>query len=252
MVYGISRADSVDGLRRLCVGLFAFLVGNVGAATLDGLYHGMINGVPSSLDLQVADDQLNGEIDAGGYKYTLHGRISGPAAEGVFSDPASGGSGNFRAMQDGDRVRLELQLGGQPIVLWFESNPDGLPGQSAHAGTGREAATQQDPVLVGRWRQTESMTSGDFTGVVQTFMSILPDGSFQYGDGRFVGGGPGIGGSSGGGDVSVGEWRTENSVVYIREPGQPNWSPFARYHVEGARLLFTFGDGSRQLWSRVQ
>ena len=28
------------------------------------------------------------------------------------------------------------------------------------------------------------------------------------------------------------------------------WAPYARYYVEGGRMLFTFGDGSRQVWTR--
>lgn len=248
------RQDPV-GVRARLVGagtaLFAFLICNVGATTLDGLYHGSINGVQSSLQLSTAADQLSGEIDAGGYRYTLQGRVSGSSAEGLFSDPASGGSGNFRALKDNNGIRLELEINGQPIVLWFGGEPSTPQPPSTATAQGQAGDLQRDPTLIGRWRHSESMTSGEFTGVVQTMMTIFPDGRYSYGEGQFAGGGPGVSGSTAGGDTAVGEWRTQDSIVYIREPGRPDWTPFARYYVEGTQLLFTFGDGSRQVWSRA-
>jgi hypothetical protein len=36
------------------------------------------------------------------------------------------------------------------------------------------------------------------------------------------------------------------------EQGSTQWVPYPRYYVEGASLMLTFGDGSRQLWERAR
>ena len=48
--------------------------------------------------------------------------------------------------------------------------------------------------------------------------------------------------------MTPGQWRTENKMVYINEGS--GWTPFAKYYVEGNSLMFTFGDGSKQIWKR--
>lgn len=87
--------------------------------------------------------------------------------------------------------------------------------------------------------------------VSEKILVINPDGTFVLGDGRVVGGGgAGSFDSGGGGGVeATGEWRTENRIVYVRDPGG-QWQPYARYYVEGSRMMFTFGDNSRQIWHR--
>jgi hypothetical protein len=81
-------------------------------------------------------------------------------------------------------------------------------------------------------------------------MTVHADGTFLYGGSRVVGGGAGWGGDSGAGDYERGQWKTVGKVIHIREAGGGPWQPYARYYIEGGRMMLTFGDGSKQIWYR--
>ncbi|HEY8509508.1 MAG TPA: hypothetical protein VIL32_14180, partial [Steroidobacteraceae bacterium] len=109
-----------------------------------------------------------------------------------------------------------------------------------------------NPALVGSWVRRESYTSGDFSMVNERRVTLFPDGTFSFGPGRVVGGGDagtfdtGSGGESGSG----GHWRTSGQILYAKEQGGMGWEPYARYYVEGNKLLLTFANGERELWHR--
>lgn len=231
------------------------------SAGLAGTYSGMLNGTPTTLTLQQQGSSFQGEADAGGYRYTLSGTVQGNTATGQLSDPQTGGAMNVELALQGDQLSLVLlaQDGfGQTnrIPAQFQRGAaasQGLGSQGMGAGTGSPAQenVERDPALVGGWSYTESMTSGDASMVTQMFLQVNPDGTYATGNGRAVGGGAGWSGDTGyGGDVARGQWRTQNGVVYVKENGVGQWAPYARYYVEGGRMMFTFGDGSRQVWHR--
>ena len=92
------------------------------------------------------------------------------------------------------------------------------------------------------------MTSGGFSLATQEFFDVRPDGTFTVATGDMVGGG-GLGAvESRGGESMSGRWKTEGGVVFVGESGR--WQPFARYYVEGSSMMFTFQDGTRQVWYR--
>jgi len=55
--------------------------------------------------------------------------------------------------------------------------------------------------------------------------------------------------NSGGGDVTRGQWRTQNGVIYINEGY--GWEAYSGHYVEGNSMLLKFDDGSKQLWERT-
>jgi hypothetical protein len=108
---------------------------------------------------------------------------------------------------------------------------------------------QRDPALVGSWSRENNITSGDAFMSTRISLLVCEDGSFVRRAGDTVGGGGGWhmeGGSSDGG--TRGRWRTEGNVVLVDDG--TGWVPYARYYVEGNQLLFTFSDGSREVWKR--
>jgi hypothetical protein len=110
---------------------------------------------------------------------------------------------------------------------------------------------QRDPVLFGRWRYSESYTSGDFSMVTERYMEIHPDGTYSYGNGKMAGGGDSGSFESGnGGDITTGKWRTENGIIFIDEGGFGNWIAYSGYYVEGNSLLLKFENGSKEIWKR--
>ena len=51
-----------------------------------------------------------------------------------------------------------------------------------------------------------------------------------------------------GDDVIRGRWRTEGGIVYV-DTGL-GWELYARYYVEGSKLMLTFESGAREIWYR--
>lgn len=232
-------------------------IGNSAAPAATGwndTFSGTIEGTATILDVKVNAGRLSGDIDAGGYRYTLNGTVSGNQSQGKLLDPQTQGTMNYSATLNGDQLAFTIQnpMNGQSQSLQFSR------GRAAAAAAPGNAQSNQmgghnferDNRLVGGWNYTDSYTSGDFGFAAQWKLIINPDGTFLYGDGRVIGGGPGVSGDSGGGgDITRGQWRTENKIIYINEGN--GWQPYCRYSTNGQSLLMEFGDGSKQLWKRT-
>jgi hypothetical protein len=198
---------------------------------------------------------LSGKIDAEGYIYLLSGTSDGGTWRGQLQDPQTQGQMQFQATLSEPNLNLLItymdpgtfQQGS--FQLQFTRGESVPTVQNNSAISGETSAVERDQRLVGVWSYTDSYTSGEFSFASQFKMQVNPDGSYLYGDGRVVGGGPGVGGDSGGGDVTRGQWKTQNQTIYINEGF--GWQPYAGYYLEGASLMLKFGDGSRQVWKRV-
>lgn len=218
-----------------------------------GAYNGNINGAPATLTLRQKDNQVEGQINAGGYLYNLSGNINGQQSQGQLTDPQTQGIMTYQGQLQGNNLTLYLNANGSQFQIQFArgaSAPAGVSSGGLH-NTGQGAAvhpTQVDQQIVGNWLYTDSYTSGEFSFASQYRLIINPDGTYLYGDGKVAGGGPGVSGSSGGGGMTPGKWKTEGNIIYIDEGY--GWQPYARYYVEGASMMFTFGDGKRQVWNR--
>lgn len=138
-------------------------------------------------------------------------------------------------------------VGGAPA----QTQPE-FGGSAGPASAPQASSVQRNPQLVGTWDRTESFGGGssEYGGAVRETLVISGDGTFVLGPGEFAGGGPGVSGSSsGGGAQATGQWATSDEVVYVSD-GSSGWEPYARFYVEPGKLMFTFADGSRQLWYR--
>lgn len=124
------------------------------------------------------------------------------------------------------------------------------PGGRGSGQPALEPAAERDAAMVGHWIHSKTYKSGDFFGTTTVQMQVNPDGTYLHGRGNVSLGGAYVGNTGTSDRVTRGLWRTQGGVVHIKEPGSTQWTPHARYHVEGSSMLFTFGDGSRQLWRR--
>lgn len=218
------------------------------AAGFHGSFRGDLNGSPVQLRLRQQGNAVSGEMVVEGYRYTLNGEISDNELAGEFHDPTAGGSGELQGNWQGQQLLITLRVpGGQPLQLRFSA---GRAPTTAAAPRAKASAAGGDPQLVGRWRHTDTYVSGDFSAATDKFLTILPDGSYRIGEGTFAGGTGDVSGVSSGGDVVTGRWRTQGNIIYIQEGGS-GWEPYARYYIERGTLMFTFANGKRQLWDRV-
>lgn len=222
------------------------------ADDLAGTYSGQFNGQPARATLTVEGDAVAGTLDVGGYVYRIQGQQQGAGAEGEMID------------QDGRALQLSLKSANDRLTMLAQAVP-GVPlasvqieltrgeAGSGPAADGADAAeVELDSALVGRWVQRDSYTSGDFSLMNERRVTLSPDGTYRFGPGRVIGGGDagsfdsGAGGANGDG----GRWRTQGQVLYAMEYGSMGWEPYARYYVEGNKLLLTFANGSREIWHR--
>lgn len=221
-----------------------------------GTFRGSVNGTPSLLHLEQQGSAAKGSIDASGYVYSLAGQVSNGSLNGQLTDTKTGGVMDFKATRQDSEIFLVLLIPGQAgqvteLPLRFSSNAGKLEEAPAADNQNPGSGISRDPALIGGWRHTESYTSGEFSMVSEWYMNIYLDGSYTYGDGQVAGGDASTGFESGGNSGnSRGQWKTENAVVYINEGY--GWQPYAKYFIQGSSLMFTFNDGSRQLWERFR
>lgn len=224
------------------------------AAGFHGSFQGELNGSPVQLTLRQQGDAVSGEMVIEGYRYTLQGEVSDDALAGEFHDPTAGGSGEVQASWHGRELRFTLSVpGGQALQMSFTAGRTAKAAPTAPQGTSPRSSKGAggDPQLVGRWRYTETYTSGEFTAASDSFLTILPDGSYRIGEGALAAGDAGSSAVTSGGSGEVGRWRTQGNIIYIQEGGA-GWEPYARYYIERGTLMFTFANGKRQLWDRVE
>ena len=229
-----------------------------------GTYAGEVSGTPATLTLEQDGSTLQGIMDVSGYRYEVSATAGGAGATGTLYDPQTGGTVRLEMSPGGDVLNLVLiqenaftgQMNRVPLAFSRTTGEGGAsrgsgstPTEGAGGGTPADGF-ERDPALVGTWVYQDTYISGSFSGTTRFVLRVLPDGSYTYGEGQVTAGDGSFSGSSGGGDVTQGRWRTQGSVVYIQEPGVSQWQPYARYYIEGSRMLFTFGDGSRQIWYR--
>lgn len=217
----------------------------------NGIFRGDVAGTPSIVSLQQKGKKVSGEIDAGGYKYSVSGKLAGGRIEGNLEDRNTGGQSPFNAVLEGNALRLNMIVPGANQAVSFVFTRGGEEvGETPSDPAQSEVSGEKDLSLVGQWTRTDSMMSGDFTMSTQYFLIINQDGSYKYMIGKSAGGGPGTGIESSGGDVTVGEWKTSNRIVYIKQQGSAQWIPYAYYYVEPSKLMFKFDSGTNEIWYR--
>lgn len=239
---------------------------------MTGVYTGRFNGEPARASLSADSGAITGTLDVSGYVYRVVASQSGDNAHGLLIDQAgamtplaleiNGSQLGFRVFAD-DRqtVLLEFVLtrhergdaAGADVAAGAGETSPGEAGSAAQPAL--QAPTMGiDPVLVGRWANSESYSDfstigGNFSAVTETVVTLYGDGTYQYGPSRVIGGGDagsfdsgvGVGGPGG-------RWGAAGRILYTLEEG--GWAPYARYYVEGNTLMLTFGNGSRVLWHR--
>jgi len=229
------------------------------AQPFGGTYRGTIAGTAATLALQQEGTALRGTVDAEGYSYILTGTTANGGARGTLNDPQIGTSMPCEIALEGSTLRLILLAPGtqgqaQRISFSFTKSATSpasaqAPQTPAPQGQASSPEGQRDPALYGRWVKSETYTSGAFSGTTRTYLQFNPDGTMLYGGGDVTAGVGGVSGSSSGGDVTEGLWRTENNLLYARG-SHTAWSLLGRYYIEGNRMLTTAADGTREVWHR--
>lgn len=194
----------------------------VQAQGLNGRYQGSIEGTPTTLVVQSQGGQLQGEVDASGYRYLLAGQTDGTRAQGQLRDPQANAAMQFRLEPDGSGLVLVIvaqdpfsgQVQELPIRFTSANGAAAVGGPlagagpgagdpyeqqagaaaagygdpygqqaGAGAGYGQAGGGQLDPRLIGRWTASNTMVSGDASFVSSSSVTFGADGTYLYQDG---------------------------------------------------------------------
>lgn len=221
------------------------------AGSFDGDYIGQIQGTTTSLRLATQGNVLSGNANAAGYIYNLSGTVQGHHCAGQLQDPQNGAAMGFEAALEGDTLTLsiafpDLYAGGfNNVTLQFQRQTAGSQ-STPEVDDGTTDPSHLDPILLGEWMRSQSMSGGGIAVVTQERLRINPDGTFLMYDSKAVGPTGTIQGS----ETLAGKWRTERGIIQVKVSGQLNWLPYGRYIVQGGSLMFTLAEGTRELWQR--
>jgi hypothetical protein len=245
------------------VGIFTLALAVGCGGDFGGTWEGTVDGTASTVELKQEGTSLSGKVAVGNYAYQMSGTVDGESAKGILTDP-SGAAMEYTAKRSGDDLTISVSnpFGGNRDFSFKrkaggEKSGGGVPsgslwggaaggGGASPSGSPGSSSAERDTALVGSWSRTEGMSSGGASFAAQQLLRINADGTFEQGAGRAAGGGAGWSASSGNGTevVGRGKWSTKGNIVHV------DGAPYARYYVEGSKLMFTFGDGSRQIWYR--
>ncbi len=222
------------------------------AVAFSGVYEGVVSGAAATLTLERQGDRAEGDLNVAGYAYRVVGAVTGERFSGELVDPTLGGRVPLlgAAIPEG----IALDAGGGPMPFHRPDGDKPVPEATGDPSTGRipippaeDVPEGLDPDVVGQWRRTETMASGDFTMASDYFLAVAGDGTFESANGGSAGS---MGTVSSGVEVTArGRWRVRGDLILLDEGW--GYQPFAHYQAAGTKLVFVFGDGSRQIWDRI-
>ena len=208
-----------------------------------GVFHATGDGTRSVLNLTARDGRLSGMLDAA----NITAQVDGASARGDVKDAAT-------AVKLGT---VDLALSGDTVVLTLTAiDPRNgatmrLPAVSYARGVPPPIDVQRDAQLTGRWPHRWAAGEDISSAPPEMWLVLHADGTVQHGKLR----GPTTDSSVG---ISIaddeggftGKWRTTDHTLHVMPDGHAQWTPYAQYQIDGEKLVLTFNDGSRQVYSR--
>lgn len=223
------------------------------AAPFAGTFKVTVDGETSTLTIEQSGAELRGRID----NIPLRGKTDGEAAQIELLNPDTGAVGATGQLTlRGNEIVAVLTMNrpqtGQPVQLpplTFTpiAASSSAPASPAPAATANDE--QHDQRVVGRWLYTWTAASNGFTAAVDTFFVLKSDGTYEYGDGKAAAGGPDSSFVSDRGNVTTGQWRTENKILFLKQDGG-EWTRVAKYLIDNSNMMLIYNNGSKKVWSR--
>jgi hypothetical protein len=110
-----------------------------------------------------------------------------------------------------------------------------------------EGFKERDQALIGLWKGTEILGTGEFTMTNETFMEFMQDGSFLAWPGRSVG--PDYSREEDKSKAGKGTWYTNGKSLHMIDPAT-NQDAETYYTVSDAGLLMSVGGSKKILFVR--
>ena len=206
-------------------------------------------GVSATADFTVQDNQINGTIVMNGKSAIVNGAISGTSVAGKITE--EGKEFEFTGSVSGNQLRLTITNPDQvsqksDLVFERESLPSSpLP----NPVDGDAGDKERNEALVGLWKGTEILGTGEFAMTNETMIEFLEDGSFLMWPGRSVG--PDYQRDEDKSQTSKGTWYTNGESLHLVKPANGQDAK-TNYSVSESGLLMSDGGSQKKSFVRVR
>lgn len=207
----------------------------------EGVFHTSRDGTRRILNLSEREGRIKGVIGSA----AIDARANGKRATGELKDPGTGVPlGTVELSLDGDQLVLAMTV----------VNPENgmrhtLPAVIFAAGAPAPIDVQLDSQLVARWRYPLPLDQSAGTSV-DVWLILHADGSIEHGRSPGAGEATLASMATSGDDGFAGRWHTSDRILHILPLGSAEWIAFARYDVDGDKLILTYNNGSTQIYRR--
>lgn len=232
----------------------------------EGSFSGTILGLESILTGTLDGDQWTGVINVSGYPIVMTGTVIDMKCTGTIADEQTGTTTPFNATYAGKNITIHIRdinpITGQEEDMEFvfaKTTTQAVVGSAIQKSLSLEKESlslekldhsPRDQQLVGLWRFTDTYVSGSYSFATDYFIQFESNGVIIISDGRTAGGGPTSSLDTGDGDTHAGIWKTESKTLYTKEQGG-QWGVYAKYYVDGDSMMFTYNNGRKQVWERL-
>lgn len=229
------------------------------AASIDGRYVAVIDGVQSVIELRAEGSKLSGSLQENGATVQLSGELRGQTAQLQMMLPGSQQvlgtvSGPLRDGVFDATARVVNPQTGQSQQRQGRFTRQGDSSAAAKGGNGKTAAAEGtlDPRIIGTWVHDEVINSTGGVGAAsfatRRTMVLGADGRVEQWVESAGGGGNW---SYGGGRTTEfsGQWSTRNGMLLLRQQGQANFEPATAYRLAD-RYLVLEGKGKKIILQR--
>ena len=229
-----------------------------------GKYQGTYENSITTLVIKDENQTISGVFTLGNQSFILNGTSNQDSFSGEIVDEQSGNFHKIVAQIQGDILNLqitfpeynyqvlELSLSRTQGIAVAENNPESEDAIAHH----RPKNLSGDSALVGKWRFTESFSSGsgEFYMSFSTdyFMRINADGTAISWIGQSAGGSDSmtIEGNYGSNLREFG-WYTKGNQFFMVDPSHKEADESVEYYAESNRMMISNGNDKR-VWERVE
>lgn len=244
--------------RGLCALLTALLLPAMAVATpRNGRYRADIDGLPTTITLQIHGGQVSGTYEEAALRLRLEGTVQGTRISARLIEPGKGlPVAALEAVAEGDQQLVATVSAKNPRTGEVQARQARFVRLAAGASPAPAAAAATgsiDPRLVGVWKH-EKITNSGGGGNFASFTTVR---TLQLGaDGavsqwvQSVGGGGNWSYNGGGRRLEFsGQWQAREGVLLVQPGGTQGFKPATRYRFSDAYLI-TEGTEGRQVWRR--
>lgn len=223
-----------------------------------GTYHATVDGVPSTLALELQGSQVSGTLTEGAMRLAVRGTLNAGVLRAELLEPTLGLAvasmdGRVAAGSAQVRIRAAELLGGAERQVQFTQAGVAAtaPAAAAPAGPGPAAGGAIDPRLVGRWVNESIINSGGANfASFNTVRTMELDASGQIAQHVLSAGGGGNWSFDGGRRLQfAGRWYARDGVLYLQPQQGGAFEAATRYRFAG-EFLVTEDTSGRKNWRR--